>query len=253
MIAFHGFNNNAQDFACLEEIAGEGFTIISINIFFHGSSKVNERMIEKGFSIDDLKTLFEDIYKIRQSEKYILLGYSLGGRIVLKLLEIFPDKIEEIILIAPDGIRISPFYLFFTRTTPGRFLLRKAVQRPQFFYVVSDLLRKMRIVDEKKYQFARNNFDGLQKREKVYQIWLTLRNVISDNKTVKELLRKHNIRLHLFFGKYDKIIPSSIGRRFRKGSEKNIIFHELEEGHRMIRPDVLEKVIKIAETSDRKF
>ncbi len=253
IIAFHGFNNNAHDFESIGEFAGDRYTTVSINIFFHGGSSVKERMIEKGFSREDLKTLFADIYNIRKSDKYTLLGYSLGGRIVLKLLELFPEKIEEIILMAPDGIKISPFYLFFSRTKPGRALLKRAVNDPSIFNSISEFLRKTGLVSEKKYQFAKTNFDDLKQREKVYQIWLSLRNVLSDKNDIKALLKKHNLRIHLFFGKYDKIIPPSVGRNFSKGAGKHVVFHELEEGHRMIKPDILEKVLKIVETSDQKF
>lgn len=250
LIAFHGFNNNAHDFECLGAIAGNRYTIISVNIFFHGGSTVKDRMIEKGFSTEDLKTLFCDIYNIRHSEKYTLLGYSLGGRIVLKLIELYPDMVEEIILLAPDGFKISPFYLFFSRTKVGRQMLRRAVKRPGLFHSLSNFLRNTRIVSEKKYQFARNNFDDIHRRERVYQIWVALRNVLSDKKEVVRLLKKYNIRMHLFFGKYDKIIPPSIGKKFEKRAKKHVIFHELEEGHRLIKPDILEKVLKIVETND---
>jgi hypothetical protein len=80
----------------------------------------------------------------------------------------------------------------------------------------------------------------------VYQIWLTLRNVISKRKNIRHIVQKYGIPVHLFFGKYDKIIPPSIGIRFRKGIEKHVTLHVLEEGHRLIRPDVLKKVMILA-------
>ena len=253
MLAFHGFNNSAHDFESLGEVAGNLYTIISVNIFFHGNSTVEERMIQKGFSIEDLSVLFTDLYNVKPTEKYTLIGFSLGGRIVLKLLELFPEKIEEIILLAPDGFYTSPFYLFLTRTKAGRLVLKQTIKNPGTFNNIAGILRKTGIISEKRYQFARNNFDNSDRREKVYQVWLTLRNVLSKKGTIKELLVKYDIKMHLFFGKYDKIIPPSIGLNFSKGSEKHVFFNELEEGHRLMRKDIFEKVLKNIETSNKKL
>jgi pimeloyl-ACP methyl ester carboxylesterase len=247
LIAFHGFNNNAHDFESLGRIAGNIYTTISINIFFHGGSHVQDRMITNGFSIENLRQLFLEICNIRITEKYTLLGYSLGGRICMKLFELFPEKTEKIILLAPDGIKISPFYSFFAKTPMGRSMLKNAVYKPGVFNAVADFLRKVRIVSEKKYQFAKNNFENKGRRERVYQVWLTLRNVQSDMKIIRQLLKQYNIKMHLFFGKYDKIIPPELGINFRKGMEDQISLHILEEGHRLIRPEVLQKVINLTE------
>ena len=245
LIAFHGFNNNAWDFHDLGTICGNQYSVLAVNIFFHGSSRVQDRVISRGFSLKDLKDLFRDIYNILPTDKYTLMGYSLGGRICLKLFELYPDKIDRIILLAPDGIRVSRFYLFLTRTFAGRFILKKVIYRPEIFFIVARMLRKSGIVGEKKYQFAVNNFDNRHRREKVYQVWMTLRNVISKNSSIKSLLGRYDVHLFLFFGKYDRIIPSSIGRRFARGAENHVHFYELDEGHRMIRPDTLRKVMKI--------
>jgi pimeloyl-ACP methyl ester carboxylesterase len=203
-------------------------------------------MIVSGFSNRDLKQLFADIYAIRTAEKYTLMGYSLGGRIVLKILEIFPERVESVMLLAPDGLKLNPFYLFFSRTAIGRKILKHAVFHPELFYRLARFLHRIKIVGEKQYQFAVNNFDNKSRREKVYQIWLSLRNVVSDRKNVRYILQKYDIPMLLFFGKYDKIIPPSIGIRFMKGIERQVKLYVLEEGHRLVRPDVLEKVMILA-------
>lgn len=250
LIAFHGFNNNASEFKPLGDFAGNEYFIIAINIFFHGDSHAVTNLVEKGFSMDDLKELFNEIKSLRPSEKYTLLGYSLGGRIVLKLLEVFPEEIEAVILLAPDGIRISPYYRMLTQTSIGRRLLKRVVDKPKVLLFGARLLKKSGILSRHNYKFGLSNFDSRAKREMVYKVWMTLRMFIPDKKVVKDLLKKHHIHLHLFFGKYDRIIPTSIGRKFSKGSEEFITLNVLETGHHLLKEKNLQEVARIIIASD---
>jgi pimeloyl-ACP methyl ester carboxylesterase len=250
MLAFHGFNNSAHDFVSLERIAGDKYTIVSVNIFFHGNSMVEEHLVERGFSNNELKALFGDLFNIKPSRKYTLMGYSLGGRIVLKMLELFPERIEKIILLAPDGLKINPFYTFFTRTIVGKNILKNAVNNPASFHNIARFLKRTRIISEKRYQFAFTNFENKSKREKVYRTWMLFKNVVTGQETIKARLREHKIHLFLFFGRYDKIIPPSIGENFKKGVEKLVNLYILDEGHRLIRHEILEKVINLTEKEE---
>ena len=239
MFAFHGFNNHALDFKKLGEILAEDYKVIAFNIFFHGESHAQHNLVEKGFQNEDLKNLFSEMSSKFPAEKYTLLGYSLGGRIVLKILEILPEKMEDIILIAPDGIRISLFYKFLTQTLFGKYLLKRVVKKPSLFFLLADWIKKIGLVSEKKYHFAKGNFDSNSKREKVYLVWMILRKIVSRKADLKNIIQKFNIPINLFFGKYDTIIPASIGLNFRKGMEKYISLDVLETGHKMINDKTL--------------
>ena len=59
--------------------------------------------------------------------------------------------------------------------------------------------------------------------------------------------------MYLFFGKFDKIIPTSIGKKFMNGVEKQVRLYELEEGHKLVKPEVLEKVMKFVEMNQWRF
>ncbi len=242
LLAFHGFNNHAEDFKILENYIGNEYTIVAINLFFHGNSHAQNHLVAKGFSIYDLKNLFDEIADLFPSEKYSLMGYSLGGRIVLKLIEIYPEKIEKIILLAPDGIRISIMYRFLTQTLLGIKLLKRVVDNPSIFFAFADLLRKSGLLSEKRYQFTLGNYDSKTKREKVYLVWMTLRKIISKKSDVTNAIKKYKIPAHLFFGKYDLIIPPSIGKKFQKGMEEYISLNVLESGHKLLKENTVKEI-----------
>ena len=245
LLAFHGFNNDAEDFKVFEKTFGNEYTIVAVNLFFHGKSHAKNHLVEKGFSIYDLKNLFDEIADLFRAEKYSLMGYSLGGRIVLKLIEIYPEKIENIFLLAPDGIRISFMYRFLTQTFQGNKLLKRVVDNPSIFFALASFLRWTGLLGEKKYQFTLGNYDSKTKREKVYLVWMTLRKIISSNTEVKKVISKYKIPVHLFFGKYDLIIPESTGKKFQKGMEIYIYLNVLESGHKLLKENTVKEISEI--------
>ncbi len=234
VFAFHGFNNNAGNFSFLEPALGSDYKVIAINLFFHGDSHAEEELVEKGLSEEELKTFFELLCERFPAEKYILIGYSLGGRISLFLSGQFPEKVGHLILIAPDGIRISPFYKLVTQNKPGRRFLKGVVENPAIFFGIGKFLRSFRLINEKRYLFALNNFDSKEKREKVYRVWLIYRNVHVNIDDVRNTIMRHGIRTDMLFGAYDQIIPASIGFKFQMGMEKQIGVHILNSGHRLL-------------------
>ncbi len=234
MFAFHGFNNHAEDFKKLGELLKEDYKIIAFNIFFHGESHAHNNMVENGFQKEDLRNLFNEMSANFPAVKYSLLAYSLGGRIALKILEIYPEKMDDIILIAPDGIQISIFYKFLTQTLIGEKLLKYVVKNPSLFFLLAGWIKKIGLVTEKKYLFAKGNFDSNSKRQKVYLVWMTLRKIVSRKADLEKIIRSFNINVLLFFGKYDTIIPASIGLKFQKGMEKYVSVDILETGHKMM-------------------
>jgi pimeloyl-ACP methyl ester carboxylesterase len=234
VFAFHGFNNHAEDFKPLADLIEKNYKVIAINLFFHGESRIQNNFVEEGFSVDDLQTLFNHFSKIYPSEKYTLIGYSLGGRIVLKLFEIIPERIEKIVLLAPDGIKISPVYRLLTQNKVGQKLLKRVIEKPSFFFALAKFLKSTRLISDKKYAFGINNFDTRKKREKVYQVWMIFRDIISKTENLKAIIKKYKIPVHLFFGKQDKVIPSSIGINFQKGINEFVFLHNLDSGHRLL-------------------
>ena len=235
LFAFHGYNNHANDFKVFENYLGKEYTIVSVNLFFHGDSHAMDHLVEKGFSIDDLRIFFDELALLFPAEKYSLMGYSLGGRFALKLLEVIPEKIERIILLASDGIHINMMYRFLTQTWLGKIVLKKVVDHPGLVFTLGKIIWKTGLVSEKRYQFTLSNYDTKSKREKVYRVWMTMRKIVSKNSHVKFLIRKYYIPMHLFFGKHDQIIPPEIGKKFQKGMEELISLNILDSGHQILK------------------
>ena len=234
MFAFHGFNNIAAHFSFLEKFIGDEFTIVAVNLFFHGESHAHDSIVEKGLEAAELKSIFESLTEKFPASKYSLLGYSLGGRISLFLTSMFPVKIDLLVLIAPDGLKVSPFYRLVTQNAIGRKFLKWVIDKPAAFFQTGKILRRLNFISVKRHQFALNNFDTRDKREKVYRVWLAYRKIHFDSKYMKDLILKYKIPVLMFFGKHDNIIPPSIGYQFEDEEKRMIKVTVLDAGHRLL-------------------
>lgn len=238
LLAFHGFDNDAQDLKVFETSLGEDFTIISVNLFFHGNSTYTGEADKVRFDREQLKLVMDELLISCNVNRFSLLGYSLGGRVCLTLAELYPDRIDRLFLLASDGLIINRWYSFLTGTYFGREVFRRVVRRPDLFLTTAELFRKLKVVGEKQYKFARSYFDTQEKREKVFKVWMIYRLLLPNQKLVATNIRKQRISCHLLFGSRDTIIPSKNANRLIKEAGSTCHVHLIETGHQLIRPDV---------------
>ena len=74
---------------------------------------------------------------------------------------------------------------------------------------------------------------------------MILRKIVSRKADLVKTIRSFNSNILLFFGKYDSIIPASIGLKFQKGMEKYVSVDILETGHKMMTEKTFSVIAKI--------
>jgi hypothetical protein len=62
---------------------------------------------------------------------------------------------------------------------------------------------------------------------------------------IQHIINKKNINIHLFFGKYDTIIPPAIGQKFVRGLDNKNALHILESGHNIFRERVNKELLRV--------
>lgn len=230
LICFHGFGEDAEKFRALHPSLSEQFTVVAIDLPFHGSTTWRHGEF---FMQEDLIELIRYILHREHRQRFSLMGYSLGGKIVLATVPHFPAQIDSIILAAPDGVKINAWYNIAVYPEWGRKLFNRFVTRPQLVFSMARLLKFTGILSERFFKFLQVQTNTEEKRRKVYDVWLTIKDFEVELRDVKALLNQYGIKSYIFIGKYDKVITEKIGEKFVRGLNQ-CKYVVLDKGHNLI-------------------
>ncbi len=230
LVCLHGFGESAMHFRPLIQELGHQFTIIAIDMPLHGKTEWQEK---RGLEKKDLAAVIQELMTQHKFTRFSLLGYSMGGRLALCTVEKMADKLDNLIMVAGDGLRNNPWHMFVTQTSIGNRIFKYNTYHPQFFFSLIKVWRKLGLLNESIYKFVLHRMDQPEKRKQVYEVWTILRRMMPNKKLCKQLLSRYNVNTLLIFGKYDRVIPPELGKRFVDGSFpcKTLI---LEKGHQLI-------------------
>jgi pimeloyl-ACP methyl ester carboxylesterase len=230
LICLHGFGESALHFKCLAPALGDIYTIIALDMPLHGKTEWNEG---RDFSKDDLPALITQLLQLHDRQQFSLMGYSMGGRLALCVIEKMGAQVKELILLAPDGLKNNPWHLFVTQTSWGNKIFKYNTYHPNLFFRLLILWRKLGLLNLSVYKFAFHSMDTLEKRRRVYEVWTCMRHMMPDKQRCKQLLAQHRIKTLLIFGKYDRVIPPVLASRFVNDQllSKVIV---LEKGHQLL-------------------
>lgn len=206
LLAFHGFGQDGSIYNTLAHELADRYTIYSFDLFFHGISTwpFGEKPLEKDF----WKAIINQLLNENNIETFSVLGFSMGGKFALATLEAFPQKTQEIILIAPDGIKTNFWYSLATYPVAFRNLFKSMIQKPERFKAIIRVAYTLRLVDKGILRFVESQMNTEEKRNRVYFSWVVFRHLKFNMTATANLINNHAIRLIMITGKYDKIITT---------------------------------------------
>ena len=84
LCCFHGFGETGRSFTHLTHEVGKIYTIIAVDLPFHGETRWNEGLLMQPADLTNiLDLIFAALYIMpEKKQRYSLLGYSLGGRLM---------------------------------------------------------------------------------------------------------------------------------------------------------------------------
>lgn len=231
LIALHGFGRTGEDFHVLEQPLGDRCTIHAFDLHFHGHSPGYPERADAPFQPAELAGFFCAFLDSIGQERAALLGYSLGGRIALCLLERMPERFSQAFLAAPDGLKPRPWYRGLAASRFGRWAYKRFVRHPQRVHFVMDALHALRLMNDRMHRFLKGQTDSRAKRQLVHDVWLSYRMVEPDLARVAANIKAQGIRTDLFFGRHDRVIPPRLGRNLARFGPEAIAQHLLPFGH----------------------
>ena len=230
LFCFHGYGEDAASFGFLAAELGERFTLIAIDMPFHGQTAWNEGLL---LQPGQLVSLINQVKPADQPMR--ILGYSMGGRIALHLLGLIPGQISGMVLVAPDGLHNNPWQRIATTTRAGNRLFRLLMRCPAPMLLPLQLFAKLGLFNRRLLRFIRYYLDEAGQRKKLYQRWTTLRRFNADTKKLARTIRENRIPVSLVFGHYDTVILAKHGYRFSKLTGDQVKVTVLEAGHQLLK------------------
>lgn len=206
LLAFHGFGQDYSAFSLFEESLGKEYTIFSFDIFFHGESEWPED--ELPVSISEWEQMLTEVLQREQISTFTLMGYSLGGKIALATAALLPQQTESLILIAPDGVKLHPWYRIATGTRLMRSVFHFLSHRPAQLLVLIGLIARFRLISKKLAKFAASQVGDPDNGRRIYFSWVGFRRFTYKRAELISMLNEHSIHVTLVAGKYDTVIPS---------------------------------------------
>jgi len=206
LLAFHGFGQYKEVYDPFSNLLGDKYTVYAFDIYFHGKSEWKER--NQALEKQDWEEILKSFLVKHKIEEFAIVGYSMGGKFALASLELFPRKVIEFVLIAPDGIKTSFWYSLATYPNSFRRFFRAMIVKPKYFYQILTFTKKMGLVDKSLLKFANTQMNTREKRRRVYLTWVVFRHLKFDLKLIAFLINQNKIPMLMFTGKYDKIITA---------------------------------------------
>ncbi len=246
VLAFHGFNRPLEDMQIFESILEKDQSIISVHLFDHGASTWPEQFnIEEGISLFTFQELLIAFLSELKTDSFSLIGYSLGGKICLSILEMNAFNIERTLLIAPDGLYTNPFYRLLIGTRMGRSLFRSVAKNPRKVLGITDRLKSLRLIDAKLHRFVHVHLgegNRFEDRMRIYNSWLAFQHFRPNLRRILELVEKERVDLKIIMGKQDSVIKAKHGKRILKLGLNKGCLHYLNQGHQLINHTTIEYI-----------
>lgn len=228
LIFFHGFGQDHSIYLPLIHELSNDYRLFIFDIYFHGGSEwhLGEQPLEKSEWSETIRSFLTE----NHIENFSLVGFSLGGKFALATAESFPDRIEKLFLIAPDGISTSFWYSMATYPILFRKFFRSMIDSYPRFQRFASLLNMLKLVDKGLIRFADYQMGTKEKRRRVYYSWVVFRHLKFEVRRLATLLNQYRIDTTVIVGRYDKVIVAERIQRFVERLEFGRL-KVLESGH----------------------
>ncbi len=244
LFCFHGYGRESDTFYILEKRLGSAFTIIAIDVPFHGRTEWKDEIVLKPKYLQQfIRQIRSDLDK--ENIKYSLLGFSMGGRIALHLAQLMPQEVERLILLAPDGLSFNFWRWMASETWVGNKLINYTIHNAAW---VSYILRKaedLHIIHRSLADFLGYYLHNEEHRINFYHRYISMQKFKPSLNKLKRLIKKYSITVKMLFGKYDNIIPYTDGEKFKAGIEKFVSVKIVDSGHHLLSEVHADEIAKL--------
>ncbi|GAB2705004.1 hypothetical protein GCM10027037_33330 [Mucilaginibacter koreensis] len=240
LLAFHGYGMTGRQFHVLEKSILQEYHVYGFDHFFHGESSLigwEEKQIIAGMPKKMVKAYLEQWFRQFGRQRISVMGYSIGANLALLLVEEFGEYIDEVILMAPDGLAVYKGFHFLTHHWAGKGLFRWVSKSNWLAPAVLKGLKQVKFIDESLYRIAYNEVDTQKKRLDVYYTLNLIKLLRPDAEKIAQQINQHNIKCRFIFGKDDLLFPLKAAQPFIAKLQQPQV-HEVNMGHWLVTPEL---------------
>ncbi|MFT5511799.1 MAG: pimeloyl-ACP methyl ester carboxylesterase [Bacteroidia bacterium] len=244
LICFHGYDQNCTVFDILEPSLGSKYRLVSVDLPFQGKTIWGEEEKLNTELLGDLMSRF--LNHVNASERISLLGYSIGGNYALGFGVAFKERINDLWLIAADGLKRKPAFNFITKTSLGRAFFKRFVLYPGWFFSTVRFIKRLGLMNPKTLKFYKSTINTQSKRQELYNRWSSTARISPGVKKTIAEMRDSNIHTYLIYGKSDSVISYKSAQRYRD-LVPNTKLKLVNSGHRLLVPatnEVIESMLR---------
>lgn len=228
VLAFHGYGQGQGHWRSVVPLLGDELTVYAFDLFYHGRSHLLKA--DAPLSKTRLGEILGEFLREHNISRFSLLAFSMGAKFALTAAEQYPQQVEQIWLIAPDGLQRQFWYALATYPPWMRGVLGRAVLRPERLLRFLGALGQRRLVPTSLVRFAEWQLDSREKRLRVYRSWVGFRRLTFDLRQLAATLNRRPVPVTFFLGRHDLLIPHAGLARFI-GSLRSAHAVLLEAGH----------------------
>ncbi len=246
IICFHGYGEDATRFHFLENSLPVAYSLFCINLPFHGLTQwPGKRALTPDLLIEMIHSILQKHFNPVHpgNPHWILAGYSMGGRVALSIYQHIPIQVDKLVLLAPDGLKVNFWYWLATQTTAGNGFFAFTMRNPQWFFGLVKLMHKARLLNASIFKFVNFYIGDPMVRQQLFDRWTTLRKFKPSLSLIKKEIRQHNTKIRLIYGIHDRIILSSVGKKFCSGIENQCQLTEIHAGHQVLHEKHMKEIL----------
>jgi pimeloyl-ACP methyl ester carboxylesterase len=230
LIAFHGYGIDSAMFEPFGRFLQQQYTILAFDLPYHGESNWKSHAL---LTKKKLANIVATVCATCNVEKISLMGYSIGGRIALAALETAPSQIDNVVLIAPDGLELNYFHYFATRNVIGKQIFRHMLSKPGIYLKVIDGLKKTGLLGGARHRFVTQSVHTHANRMFLLNVWTCFSELVTSPSEIRKIINQYHIPVFIFMGAHDRIIPPSKAQKFKTGMN-TVKLCILEKGHHIL-------------------
>lgn len=222
LFVFHGYGQSADIFETFIHTVIADYTVIAIELFFHGNSEVLQQ--KKTFiSIEEWNELFGEILKQHAIEKFSILSFSIGSRFVFATLYAYASRIDRLALIAPDGFGNTFWFRLATSNVLCRLVFKLVLNYPFLIIYPARFLHVAGIIHGATSNFIQKSLQSPIERKRIYNTWVYFRKLNMHASTFVHTITVTSINVLFVTGKNDDLVAQDAIKKISDQLESQYI------------------------------